>query len=65
MTEFRAHLIILAAMVTLLTIVCLLLGSMDASGTAYAVAAVLIGGVAADTSSRVVMHYGSSQRRRR
>jgi hypothetical protein len=64
MTEFRAHLLILAGTLIVLTGVCLGLAAIDADGTAYAVAMVLVGGAGADTSSRVVMHYGSSKHRR-
>jgi len=65
MTEFRAHVLILAATLIVLGGACLGLATIDADGTAYAVAMVLIGGAGADTSSRVVMHYGPSRRRRR
>jgi sugar phosphate permease len=64
-TETRAIILIFLAMLLVLTAVCLVLGAMNASGTAYAVAMVLVGGVAADASSQVVMHYGPSRRRRR
>jgi glycine cleavage system pyridoxal-binding protein P len=59
MTEFRAHLLIFAAMLVAMTVVCIALASIDAGGAAYAVAMMLVGGAAADTSSRVVMHYAS------
>jgi predicted Na+-dependent transporter len=64
MTEFKAHLLIFAAMFVVMTAVCFGLASINAGGTAYAVAMMLVGGAAADTSSRVVMHYGEQRRRR-
>jgi hypothetical protein len=64
MTEFKAHLFICITMLVVMTAICLILGSMSASGTAYGVAMMLVGGGAAHLSSRVVMHYGSSGRRR-
>jgi hypothetical protein len=65
MTETKALTLIFLTMLAVLTAVCFVLGAMDASGTAYAVAMVLVGGAAADGSSQVVMHYGPSRRRRR
>lgn len=64
MTEFKAHLLICIAMLIVMTAVCFILGSMQASGTAYGVAMMLIGGGAAHLSSRVVMHYGPSGQHR-
>jgi uncharacterized membrane protein len=65
MTELKAHLLIFAAMLIVMTGVSFVLASVNAGGTAYAVAMVLVGGGAAHASSLVVMHYGSSRQRRR
>jgi hypothetical protein len=64
MTELRAHLLIGAAMLIVMAAVCVVLGSLNAGGTAYGVAMMLVGGGAAHASSRVVVHYGPSGQRR-
>jgi hypothetical protein len=64
MTEFKAHLLICVAMLAIMTAICFIFGSINASGTAYGVAMMLVGGGAAHLSSRVVMHYGASGQQR-
>ena len=64
MTEGKAIALIFVAMLIVLTGVCIILGSIHASGTAYGVATILVGGSGAHVSSLVVVHYGPSRRRR-
>jgi membrane protein implicated in regulation of membrane protease activity len=61
MTEFRAILLVFAAGMILTVVACLALGAMHASGTAYALVAVLLISAGADTCSRVGMHYTSKR----
>jgi hypothetical protein len=63
MTELKAHLLVFVTALIVLAAICLALGAMQASGTAYAVATVVIIALAADTSSRIVMHYWSREDR--
>jgi hypothetical protein len=64
MAERTALVLVFVAMVVLATTAYLVLASVNASANALVLAYVLILGGAADTSSRVVMHYGSKRRRR-
>lgn len=61
MTESKAFLLIFVAILVLTPATCIALNAMHASGSVWALAAVLIIGVAADTSSRVGMHYESKR----
>ncbi len=65
MSEAKAHLLIGASMLAIMVVVCLVLGSMHADGTAYGMATVLVGGAAAFASSLVVMHFDSPRTSRR
>ncbi len=65
MTEFKAHLMVFAAAAVLTVGVYIALAAVHASGTAIGAALVLIVALAADTSARIVIHYGSSKRRGR
>ncbi len=65
MTEFKAILLVFVGAAILLLTACLALAAIDASGTAYGVAVILATALGADTSSRVVMHYGESGRHHR
>jgi preprotein translocase subunit SecF len=63
MTESKALLMIFAAVIILTTAASFVLAALHANGAVRALAVVLIIGVAADTSSRVGMHYGALKRR--
>ncbi len=62
MTEAKAIVLIFLAICIVMTGACVALGAMNASGTAYAVALVLVGGAAGHASSRVIVHYAPSRR---
>ena len=64
MTEFKALLLIFLAMLVAVIGTCLPLIAAGTGGTVIALVAVLIGGAASHAASRVVVHYGSAQRRR-
>ena len=57
MTEFRAILLVFVVMSITTIGACFALAAVHATGTALAVVMVLIIGVAADTCSRIGMHY--------
>lgn len=64
MTESRALLLIFLAIFIVTPLTCVVLDALHANGSIWALAVVAIIGVAADTSSRVGMHYKALERRR-
>jgi hypothetical protein len=62
MSEFKALSILMALTVIVTTAVCAALMLMQASGELIAVAMIVVGGSGAHLLSRVVMHYGSTDR---
>jgi hypothetical protein len=64
MTEAKAIALIFLAMCIVMAAVCVGLGAVNASGVAYGVALVLVGGAAGHASSRVIVHYAPLRRQR-
>jgi hypothetical protein len=64
MSEGRALTYVFAATVAITTAVCAALMVLHVGGLLIAVAMIVVGGLGADTLSRVVMHYPPPERRR-
>jgi len=65
MTEVKALILGFIGMTLLTIATCLVLGALDASGTAWGVALVLLAGSGGFLLSLIVMHYAPPEHRRR